>query len=111
APTTARLIADVTALALARAPAASGTYHLAAGGDCSWYDFAQAIFAAAAAANLLQRPVEVTPIATAEFPTKARRPAYSVLDTSKLRDTFALHLPPWQEGLDAVIAELASGVR
>jgi len=112
APTGARLIADVTAAVLhaqraSRGAAPLGTFHLAAGGECSWYDFAQAIFAAAAAANLLPRPVEVTAIPSAEFPTKARRPAYSVLDTQKLRDAFGLHLPPWQEGLDAVIAELA----
>ncbi|MHB8447533.1 MAG: sugar nucleotide-binding protein [Rudaea sp.] len=47
------------------------------------------------------------PISTSEYPTRARRPAYSALDCSKIRDAFGLHLPDWQNGLDAVIGELA----
>jgi len=112
APTTARLIADVTATVLAhlaeRTQPAPGTYHLAAGGECTWFEFARAIFTFAHAAGLIDRQVEVTPIATADYPTRARRPAYSVLDTTKLRATFGIHLPPWADGVDAVIGELAS---
>jgi len=112
APTTARLIADVTANVLTRLAErprpAFGTYHLAAGGGCTWFEYARAIFARAQAAGLIDRHVEVMPIATADYPTKARRPAYSVLDTTKLRETFGIHLPPWGDGTDAVIAELAA---
>ena len=119
APTTARLIADVTAQLLTRwsvfdthrREATLGTYHLSATGECSWAEFARWIFTCAHAAGLIDKPVEVTPIATAEFPTRARRPAYSVLDTGKLRATFGIHLPPWMDGLDAVIAELAAAGR
>jgi dTDP-4-dehydrorhamnose reductase len=50
----------------------------------------------------------ITPIATADYPTKATRPAYSVLDTAKLRETFGIGLPDWQTVLDRVIAELRS---
>jgi dTDP-4-dehydrorhamnose reductase len=115
APTSARLIAAATALALAHLHARRvsdrrdffGTYHLCAGGECTWFDFAGAIFARAQAANLLERIPELVPITTAEYPTKARRPAYSVLDTTKFHAAFGLNLPPWQEGLDAVIGELA----
>ncbi len=115
APTSARLIADATALALARLLARRtcergklhGTYHLCAAGECSWFDFAVAIFARVQAAGLIERTPRLVPISSAEYPTRARRPAYSVLDNSKLRDAFGLHLPPWQQGLDAVIGELA----
>lgn len=115
APTPARLIAQTTACVLARwlalAPAArraqSGHYHLVSAGECSWHAFAVEIFALAQAAGLIERIPEVAAIATADYPTKARRPAYSVLDTRKLRETFGLHLPSWQQGLRDVIGELA----
>lgn len=115
APTSARLIAAATALALAHMYARRavdrekflGTFHLCAGGECSWFDFAAAIFARAQAAGLVERAPELLPITTAEYPTKAKRPAYSVLDSTKFQATFGLHLPPWQDGLDAVIGELA----
>jgi len=115
APTSARLIADATALAIARMYARRaadrrkfiGTYHLCASGECSWFDFASAIFARAQAAGLLERVPSLQAITTSEYPTKARRPAYSVLDTTKFQATFGLHLPAWQDGLDSVIGELA----
>ena len=115
APTSARLIAAATALALAHLHARRisdrrgffGTYHLCAGGECTWFDFAGAIFARAQAAGLIERIPALVPITTAEYPTRARRPAYSVLDTTKFHAAFGLHLPPWQDGLDAVIGELA----
>ena len=116
APTSARLIADATALALARMYARRaadrahflGTFHLCAAGECSWFDFASAIFTRLRAAGLLERAPELLPISTAEYPTKARRPAYSVLDNTKFQATFGLHLPAWQEGLDRVIGEMSA---
>ena len=115
APTTARLIAAATALALGRLLARRagerekllGTYHLCAAGQCTWFDFAGAIFARAQAAGLMAGATRLVPISTAEYPTPARRPAYSVLDCSKIRDAFGLYLPDWRNGLDAVIGELA----
>jgi dTDP-4-dehydrorhamnose reductase len=56
---------------------------------------------------LLEQAPRLVPIATTDYPTPARRPAYSVLDCSKIRDAFGLHLPSWKEGLDSVIGELA----
>ncbi len=114
APTSARLIGAVTAAVLMRwlgwdeyrRGAVQGTHHLVASGECSWCDFARAIVARAHAAKLIERAPEVVAISTAQFPTKARRPAYSVLDTRSLRDTFGIDLPTWQAGLDAVIGEL-----
>lgn len=115
APTTARLIADATAAALERwlawdAPAraaALGTYHLCAAGECTWYAFAGALLRCAAEAGLIERVPRIIPIATADYPTRARRPAYSVLDTAKFRNAFRLELPEWHVGLEAVIEELA----
>ncbi|MDR3388738.1 MAG: dTDP-4-dehydrorhamnose reductase [Rudaea sp.] len=116
APTPARLIASATALALARWLASDasrraetlGTYHLCAQGECTWYEFARSIFQRADSAVLIGHKPAIFPITTAEYPTRARRPAYSVLDTKRIRETFGLHLPPWEEGLDAVIGELAT---
>jgi len=114
-PTSAGLIASATAHALRRwlaadAPAreqALGTYHLTASGATTWFSFAGALIDRAVASGLLGRRPQLIAIRTHEYPTKAARPAYSVLDTAKFRSTFGLQLPPWQEGLDAVIAELA----
>ncbi|HST28432.1 MAG TPA: dTDP-4-dehydrorhamnose reductase [Rudaea sp.] len=115
APTPARLISAATAAVLARLLARRagerdkrlGTYHLCAAGQCTWFDFAGAIFARAQVAGLLEQAPRLVPIATADYPTPARRPAYSVLDCSKIRDAFGLHLPSWKEGLNSVIGELA----
>lgn len=115
APTSSRLIAATTAAILkswfdggaARRAGYNGAWHLAAGGETTWCGFARAIVARAAAAGLIPREIEVVAIRTADFPTKARRPAYSVLDTAKLRERFGLAMPEWARGLDAVIGELA----
>ena len=53
----------------------------------------------------------MVPITTADYPTRARRPAWSVLDTTKFRTAFGLNLPRWEQGLDAVIGELAAAER
>lgn len=115
APTSARLIAAATALALSRNQdsddALLGTYHLCAAGECTWYDFALALLQRAAAVGLIERCPRVVPIATSEYPTRAHRPAYSVLDTTQFRVAFGLHLPAWQDGLDDVIGELAAAAR
>jgi dTDP-4-dehydrorhamnose reductase len=108
-PTPAALIADVTAVALARAlgdAAVSGTWHLVAGGRTTWHGFAEAIFAEALVAGLLPRAPRVAPIATADYPTPAKRPAYSCLDTTRLRADFGMVLPDWDQGLREVVASL-----
>ena len=115
APTPARLIAATSAEILAHwvaedgatRDALTGTYHVTARGDCTWHGFANALLDKAFAAQLIARRPRVVPIASADFPTRARRPAYSVLDTAKVRNTFSLELPEWQQGLDRVIGELA----
>lgn len=106
-PTPARWLATTTALALARAEQPSGLWHVVASGYTSWHGFAQAIIEDAAAAGLLTRVPDVLPIATSDFPTRARRPAHSVLDCSAVKADFGINLPDWREGVRQVVAELA----
>lgn len=105
-PTSAALVADVTARVLQHPAQHSGTYHLTAAGHASWYGFAEAIFAEAVATRMLREPPVVTPVAGSEFPTVARRPAWSVLDTSKLERDFGERLPDWKDGMRDVLSEL-----
>jgi dTDP-4-dehydrorhamnose reductase len=117
APTSADLIADVTALVLAQAiraprgaPAGEGgLFHLTAQGSVSWRGFARYVLAAAAWKGwTLKVPAEqVVAITTAEYPTAAKRIANSVLATDKLRATFGLTLPAWETGVDRFMAELS----
>jgi dTDP-4-dehydrorhamnose reductase len=105
-PTPAALIADVTAQVLQHPGQLSGTWHLTANGETSWHGFAEAIFAEAVAAGKLARAPRVEAISTVEYPTPAKRPAYSHLDVSKLESDFGVKVPDWQQGLKRVIAEI-----
>jgi dTDP-4-dehydrorhamnose reductase len=103
-PTPAALIADVTALILARSPTQSGTWHLTATGQTSWHGFAEAIVERAFEQGLLLRRPRVVPITTADYPTPAARPAYSVLDCTKLQHDFDITLPTWRAALNQTLA-------
>jgi len=106
-PTWSRMIAEATAQALkqvlaeADQSAFNGEYHLAADGRTSWHEFASRIIGWMPEAERKCRVVEK--IATAEYPTPASRPAYSVLDCGKLQETFGLRLPDWEAGLRQVL--------
>ncbi|ATB60024.1 dTDP-4-dehydrorhamnose reductase [Xanthomonas citri] len=102
-PTPAALIADITAHALRQPGEPSGLWHLTAAGQTTWHGFAEAIFAQARARGLLARTPRVEAIGTADYPTPAKRPAYSRLDTHSLQDTFGVRLPDWQDGLSQVL--------
>ncbi len=106
-PTPAALIADVTAQALQHPGRLSGTWHLTASGQTSWHGFAEAIFAQAQAGGVLARVPVVEAIGTADYPTPAKRPAWSVLDNGRLQQDFGLQLPSWQDGLKQVMAGIA----
>lgn len=114
APTSAALLADVTALLLGRykregrADFPFGLYHLVAGGRTSWHEYAQTVVRAALSAgkSLKLTADQVLPITTAEYPLPAPRPSNSLLDTSRLRQTFGLELPMWQSGLDHVLQQI-----
>ncbi|HYE29642.1 MAG TPA: dTDP-4-dehydrorhamnose reductase [Allosphingosinicella sp.] len=109
-PTAAADLADGI-LALLRAwrdrPEAGlgGTYHLAGTGTASWFEFAEAIFRESAARGL--PAARVKPIGSAEWPTRAPRPAHSVLDSGRFARDFGYRAPPWPRSTAAVIAALA----
>ena len=115
APTGAELIADVTAHAIRQVlqrpdgqPGAAGIYHLAASGQASWNLYAKHVLAQATQAQPAIELVakEVAPVPTSAFPTPANRPHNSRLNTAKLQATFGLRLPPWQQGVDRMLAEI-----
>jgi len=80
-----------------------GLYHVTNAGSASWYDFAREIV------RLAKLDVHVRPITSGEYPQKARRPAYSVLDCSKLFATTGRRLPPWEDGLASYLRQTAGG--
>ncbi|HEY0662473.1 MAG TPA: dTDP-4-dehydrorhamnose reductase [Lysobacter sp.] len=102
-PTPAWLIADVTAAILRQGVAESGIRHLVSTGETSWHGFAEAIFDEAHARGLIARRPRVVPITTAEYPTRARRPAYSVLDTERLQQEYGVALPEWRTALQRTL--------
>ncbi len=111
APTRAALIADVTAQILARLrPEQAGTYHLAAAGETNWHEYASLGIAHAAQCGMALKAGsgQIHPIPAAQYPVAATRPGNSRLDTRRLRATFGVHLPSWQDGVRGVVAELAA---
>jgi dTDP-4-dehydrorhamnose reductase len=80
-----------------------GTYHLTGAAETTWFGFASEIFRLAAARG--SKVPRLKPIATKDYPTLARRPSYSVLDTSKIRSAFAISLPGWQKSLAQCFAD------
>jgi dTDP-4-dehydrorhamnose reductase len=139
APTSAELIADITAHALRtclphnppantrtspspspspstststgtgeNTPASlSGTYHLAAAGETTWFHYAQYVLACAHELGMPLKagPNAIQPVATRAFPTPAQRPHNSRLNTTKLQDSFGLRLPDWQAGVQRMVQE------
>lgn len=113
APTSAALIADVTAH-IARQLLRDGVdgfpfgvYHLAAAGETSWHAYAQYVIGEAINMSkpLKATPERVLPIPASSYPTPAKRPQNSRLDTGKLRQTFGLHLPAWQDGVKHILQQ------
>jgi dTDP-4-dehydrorhamnose reductase len=127
APTSSREIAAATVRVLSQVYSATngvlsptpseGIYHMTAGGETNWYSFAKLILELASgppgpggwlAGVTNNRPLiarRIVPIATHEFPTPARRPAYSVLGNRKLNDTFGVRLPDWETQLRDLFIE------
>lgn len=113
APTSAALLADITAHLVRQyhnAPEAFpyGTYHCVAGGETNWCDYARFVIGEAIRAG---RPMKVAPeaihaITTADYPTPARRPANSRLDIMHLKTTFGLALPHWQQGVRHILEQI-----
>ena len=84
----------------------AGVYHVACGGETTWYGFAAAIYADWARRG--RRIPKLEPIKTADYPTPAQRPANSRLDCLKIRRTFGIQLPPWQKSLEKCLDRLAT---
>jgi dTDP-4-dehydrorhamnose reductase len=111
APTGADLLADITAHAIRtvqREPQLAGTYHAVAAGQTSWHGYACFVIEWARAHGL---PIKVAvdavkAVPTSAYPTPARRPLNSRLDTSKLRSAFGLVMPPWQPGVERMLTEV-----
>jgi dTDP-4-dehydrorhamnose reductase len=115
APTWSRMIAETTALAIARWNDESGVYHLTNGGSTSWHGFAQAILAEYSryAADKGWSALKVTPeaveaIITEQYPTPAARPYNSLLSNIKLKQTFALELTGWHRALEMLLEDVAT---
>lgn len=111
APTSAELLADVTALAIrdvraGRVP--GGLYHLTAAGETSWHGYARFVIQEAERLGLPLKagPEAINPIATEAYPLPAKRPANSRLSPAKVQDAFGLILPPWQYHVRRMIEEL-----
>ncbi len=113
APTGADLIADVTAHAMCRVlntqnMSFSGVYHLAASGETTWHEYASHVIAQAKVIKpeFGWKVADIISVTTSAFPTPAARPLNSRLCTAKLQQTFGLLLPPWQQGVDRMLAEV-----
>jgi len=99
-PTYAMDLADCILHIITMNNGAYGTYHYSNEGVASWYDFAKAIF------DIAGTKVKVLPIRTSEYPAKAVRPAYSVMDKSKIKRTFNIEIPYWRDSLITCISKL-----
>lgn len=108
-PTPAALIADVTARIVNASDRKTGLWHLTPHGQTSWHGFAEAIVEGAFARGLLAKKPVLTAITTAEFPTPAKRPAWSVLDNASLERDWDIRLPDWHAGLASVLDEMKAG--
>ena len=111
APTGAELIADLSSHAIAqlrREPGKAGVYHVCAAGETSWHLYAKHVLDHAQQAQpaINFKVQEVASIATADYPTPARRPHNSRLDTGKFQSAFDLVLPPWQDGVNRMLHEI-----
>jgi dTDP-4-dehydrorhamnose reductase len=113
APTGADLIADVTAQAMRRLLntqnlSLGGVYHLVASGETTWHGYASHVVAQAKAIKpeLDWKVAHIAPVPTSAFPTPAKRPLNSRLCTTKLQQAFGLVMPPWQQGVDRMLAEI-----
>ena len=111
APTGADLLADVTAHAirhLRQRPEDGGLYHCVAAGETNWHAYANYVLAQARQAQkaLKIKATEVAPVPTSAFPTPAKRPHNSRLNCARLQSTFGLALPPWQQGVARMLAEI-----
>jgi dTDP-4-dehydrorhamnose reductase len=112
-PTGADLLADLTAHALRAAiarPELGGTYHAVSAGETSWHGYAKHVieFARAAGQPIKVAPENIVAVPTSAFPTPAKRPGNSRMNTEKLRNSFGFVLPSWQAGVERMLTEISN---
>ena len=110
-PTWARDLAATILTIVGMSRARVGIYHFTDEGEISWYEFAKEIYAQGRELGLIGHECDIRPLMTAEYPTKAKRPAYSVLSKEKIKNTFGVSVPQWQESLSRYLEEQAKGLQ
>ena len=110
-PTWARDLAAAILSIVGTPRARAGIYHFTDEGEISWYEFAKEIYAQGRELGLIGHECDIRPLMTAEYPTKAKRPAYSVLSKEKIKNTFGVSVPQWQESLSRYLEEQAKGLQ
>lgn len=114
APTSAQMLAEVMLTAISQTlvkPELAGLYHVAASGVTSWYDYADFIFHEARQLGFELKIQSLRPVLSKDYPTAARRPLNSRLDTTQFRSTFGVELPHWQVGVTETLRQLAKELR
>ncbi len=109
APTSATMLARGTLRAIEQAlvnPALCGVYHVTAGGEVSWFDYACFIFAKAQKLGFELKVREIKPVPSCVYPAVAKRPLNSRLDTTKFCSSFGFELPHWREGVEETLSQL-----
>ena len=108
-PTWTKTVCRVIIDLVGRGDGPGGIYHVTSQGVTNWYDFARTIQNLAIEQELIDRPCEITPVTTADYPTAAPRPAYSVLSCQKIMALLGTQLPSWQESLAAYMSSPGFG--
>jgi len=106
-PTYAKDVAGAIVTILRSSRTEFGTFHYSDLGTTSWFDFAVAIHRLGRESGILERDCAIDALTTAQYPTKARRPAYSVLSKEKIKAAYGLEIPAWEDSLAAFIKEMA----
>ena len=107
APTYAPDLAGAILSIITHSRPSYGTYHFTNSGETSWHGFAERIYEEARRLALVETDCAINPIGTDQYPTPAKRPAYSVLDLSLIEDAFGVRAPLWQDGLERFLEHLA----
>jgi len=108
-PTYTRDLAAALCAIISADSRAFGIYHYTNEGETTWFQFAHSIYELGRARGRIGRSCEVRPITTDRYPTMAARPKYSVLSKAKIKQTFGIAIPAWQDGLGRFFDELDNG--
>jgi dTDP-4-dehydrorhamnose reductase len=107
-PTYAADLAEAIAAILCASRGVYGTFHFTDLGETSWYEFALAIRRLGRERGILERDCEIDPLTTAQYPTRVKRPAYSVLSKMKIVAAYGLSIPTWERSLSVFLKDIAA---